>query len=87
MGAVKVVTHDERRHNRRDTIYRRLLPASLSIAEISVTARFPMIAKDFIPEMGTKFFAIMKGLLEMRVRRGSGGRCDYLCSAGEKAFS
>ena len=46
-----------------------------------------MIAKDFIPEMGTKFFAIMKGLLEMRVRRGSGGRCDYLCSAGEKAFS
>jgi hypothetical protein len=33
----------------------------LKIAEFSVTARFLMIAKDFIPEMGTKSFAIMKG--------------------------
>jgi hypothetical protein len=36
-------------------------PALLKIAEFSVTARFLMIAKDFIPEMGTKSFAIMKG--------------------------
>jgi hypothetical protein len=41
------------------------LPATLScpstIVEISVTARVLMIAKGFIPEMGAKSFAIMKG--------------------------
>jgi hypothetical protein len=51
MRAVKVVTHDGRGHARRGAMYRRLLPGSLSIAEIGVTARFLMIAKDFIPEM------------------------------------
>jgi hypothetical protein len=38
-----------------------LLPAPSKIAEISVTARFLMIAKDLIPGMGTKPFAITKG--------------------------
>jgi hypothetical protein len=52
-GAVKVVTHDERCHDRRGAIYRRRLPGPLEIAEPSVTAGFLMIAKDFIPEMGT----------------------------------
>jgi hypothetical protein len=33
----------------------------LKIAEIGVTARFLMIAKDFIPGMGARSFAIMKG--------------------------
>jgi hypothetical protein len=61
MGTVKVVTHDRRGHDSRGAIYRRLPPAPLSIAEIGVTARFLMIAKDFIPEIGTKSFAIMKG--------------------------
>jgi hypothetical protein len=46
---------------RRRAIYRRLLPGSLKIAEIGVTARFLMIAKGFIPEMGAKSFAIVKG--------------------------
>jgi hypothetical protein len=43
------------------SIYRRRLLGSLKIAEISVTARFLMIAKDLIPGMGTRSFAIMKG--------------------------
>jgi hypothetical protein len=41
MGAVKVVTHDGRGHDRRGAIYRRRLLGSLKIAEISVAARFP----------------------------------------------
>jgi hypothetical protein len=32
----------------------------LKFVEIGATARFLMIAKDFIPEMGAKPFAIMK---------------------------
>jgi hypothetical protein len=60
-GVVKVVTHDGRARVRCRAIYGRLLPGSLKIAEIGVTARFPMIAKDLIPEMGAKPFAIMKG--------------------------
>jgi len=60
MEAVKVVTHDGRGHGRRGAIDRRRLPGSSKIAEISVTARFLMIAKGLIPEMGTKSFAIMK---------------------------
>jgi hypothetical protein len=58
-GTVKVVTHDGRARARRRPIYRRLLHGSLKIAEIGVTAGFLMIAKDFIPGMGTKSFAIM----------------------------
>jgi hypothetical protein len=60
-GVVKVVTHDGRARDRRRAIYGRLLPGSLKIAEVGVTARFPMIAKDLIPEMGARSFAIMKG--------------------------
>jgi hypothetical protein len=66
------VAHDGRGHGRRGAIYRQRLPGSLKIAEISVTARFLMIAKDFIPEMGTKSFAIMKRRPGMRGRRDSG---------------
>jgi hypothetical protein len=33
----------------------------LKIAEIGATARFLMIAKDFIPGIGSNSFAIMKG--------------------------
>jgi hypothetical protein len=51
-AVVKVVTHDGRARVRCRAIYGWLLPGSLKIAEIGVTARFPMIAKDLIPEMG-----------------------------------
>jgi hypothetical protein len=47
--SVKAVTHDGRRRNGRDAMYRRRLPGSSEIAEIGVTARFLMIVKDFIP--------------------------------------
>jgi hypothetical protein len=36
----------------------------MNLAESGGTATFPMIAKGFIPEMGTKPFAIMKGSRE-----------------------
>jgi hypothetical protein len=49
MDAVKAVTHDGRGDDRHGAVYRRRLPGSLKIAEIGVTARFLMIAKDFIP--------------------------------------
>jgi hypothetical protein len=67
MGAVKVVTHDGQPRARRRAIYRRLLPAPLKIAETGVTAGLLMIAKDFIPEMGAKSFAIMKGTYKCEV--------------------
>jgi hypothetical protein len=61
MDAVKVVARDTRTHARR---WRGLAPrpsVPLKITEIGATAGFLMIAKDFIPEMGAKSFAIMKG--------------------------
>jgi hypothetical protein len=61
MDAVKVVTRDGRGDGRRGAVYRRRLPGSLKIAEIGVTAGFLMIAKDFIPQMGSRSFAIMNG--------------------------
>jgi hypothetical protein len=85
-GAVKVVTHDGRGYNRHDAIYRRRLLGSLKIAETSVTARFLMIAKDFMPQMGAKCFVIMKELLGIRCQRGSRDRCEYLCSAGAEGL-
>jgi hypothetical protein len=61
MDAVKVVTHDGRGRDRRGAIYCQRLLGSLKIAGTGVTVRFLMIAKDFVPEMGAKSFAIMKG--------------------------
>jgi hypothetical protein len=63
-SGVKVVTHDGRGHGRRGAIYRPRLLGSSKIAEISVTARFLMIAKGFAPISGIKSFAIMKGCWE-----------------------
>ena|SRR5436305_14791087 len=44
-----------------------------------------VIAKDFIPEMGTKSFVIMAAA-GMRGQQGPGGRCDYACATRAEAF-
>jgi hypothetical protein len=54
-------------------MYRRRVPGSWEIAETGVTARFLMIVKDFIPELGARSSAIMKGCREGEVSGGSRG--------------
>ena len=46
-----------------------------------------MIAKGFIPEMGTKPFAIMEGHRECEISEVSGGGRDYVCAAGAEAIT
>ena len=60
-------------------------PGSSKIAEIGVTARVSEIAKDFIPMLGSRCFA-MKGAPGMRGQRGSRGERDHTDGAGRKAL-
>jgi hypothetical protein len=81
-GVVKVVTHGGRARVRCRVIYGRLLPGSLKIAEIGVTARFPVIVKDLIPGMGAKSFAIMKGRPGMLGQRALGAGVTIYAAPG-----